>query len=95
LPTYQRLPRFSKDFAALTREERERLIAAVEKFVVDLRRGQFRAGLRVRGIQGAPGIFEMTWADCRATLEYAAEVKAGETHVIWRRVGGHDIYGEP
>jgi len=55
LPTYQRLPRFSKDFAALTREERERLIAAVEKFVVDLRRGQFRAGLRVRGIQGAPG----------------------------------------
>jgi hypothetical protein len=96
LPTYQRLSRFDQDFAALTREERERFIAALEKFVADLRRGRFRAGLRVRGIEGAPGIFDMTWApDGRATFEYRPEVKPGEPHIIWRRVGGHDVFAAP
>jgi hypothetical protein len=36
---------------------------AVRKFVRDLPSGAFRKGLRVKGIQGAEGIFEMTWAD--------------------------------
>jgi hypothetical protein len=96
LPTYERLPRFDKDFAALTREERERFSAAVEKFIADLRRGRFRAGLRVTGIEGAPGIFELMWAaDGRATFEYGPEVKPGERHFIWRRVGGHDVFSAP
>jgi hypothetical protein len=65
-------------------------------FVADLRRGRFRAGLRVRGVEGAPGIFEMTWApDGRATFEYGKEISPGEPHIIWRRVGGHDIFGAP
>jgi hypothetical protein len=50
----------------------------------------------VRGIEGAPGIFEMTWApDGRATFEYGKETTPGEPHIIWRRVGGHDIFGTP
>jgi len=70
----------------------------VTKFVEDLRRRPrpFRAGLRVKGIEGAPGIFEMTWEpDGRATFEYGDAVTHGEPHIIWRRVGSHQIFGEP
>ncbi|MFE2057543.1 hypothetical protein [Streptomyces sp. NPDC059446] len=35
----------------------------------------------------------MTWAhDGRATWQYGDEVRAGETHIRWRRVGGHEIF---
>ena len=96
MPTYQRLPRFDKDLARLSAEERKLFAEAVAKFVADLRQGQFRVGLRVRGIEGAPGIFEMTWApDGRATFEYGKEITPGEPHIIWRRIGGHDIFGTP
>jgi hypothetical protein len=69
----------------------------VRKFVADLGPGgKFRAGLRVKGVEGAEGIFELTWApDGRATFQYGASIKAGEPHVIWRRVGSHDIFSTP
>jgi hypothetical protein len=96
LPTYERLPRFDKDLERLSPEERERFAEAVARFVEDLRMGEFRAGLRVKGIQGAPGVFEMTWApDGRATFEYGDEITPGEPHVIWRRVGRHAVFAEP
>ncbi len=67
------------------------------QFVEDMRRGGgFRKGLRVRTVQGAVGIFEMTWADDgRATLMYGEAVIEGEPRVIWRRVGTHEIFGRP
>ena len=38
----------------------------------------------------------MTWADDgRATFEYGEEVRAGHPHIIWRRVGTHDILDNP
>jgi hypothetical protein len=57
---------------------------------------EFPAGLRVKGVQAAPGIFEMTWApDGRATFEYGDAVIPGEAHIVWHRVGGHEIFGSP
>ena len=72
-------------------------LAAVQQFVEDLQRDHgFRKGLRVKGVQGATGIFEMTWAaDGRATFEYGDEVTKGEPHVVWRRVGTHAIFKQP
>jgi len=36
----------------------------------------------------------MTWAkDGRATWQYGQELRAGEAHVIWRRIGSHEIFG--
>ena len=72
-------------------------LAAVTVFVQDLRghRG-FRKRLRVKGVKGAAGIFEMTWADDgRATFEYGKPVREGEAHIVWRRIGTHDIFTEP
>jgi hypothetical protein len=39
----------------------------------------------------------MTWAkDGQATWQYGQELKAGEVaHVIWRRIGSHEIFGGP
>jgi hypothetical protein len=55
------------------------------------------AKLRVRGVQSAPGIWEMTWSfagpDGRATFEWVAI--DGEPGIRWRRIGGHAIFGEP
>ena len=93
MPTYERLPRFIKDLGALSREQQLLFVAAVEKFVADLQAGKrFRKGLQVKGVQGSPGVYELTWADDgRATFSYGKPVRDGETHVIWHRVGTHDI----
>lgn len=66
-------------------------------FIADLSRdGHFRKGLRVRGVQGARNVYEMTWApNGRATFEYGDERIEGEPHVVWRRVGTHDIFDRP
>jgi hypothetical protein len=97
MPTFKTRPRFRKDFEQLSPDDKERFRQAVETFVEDLEGGgRLRSALRVKGIQGTHGIFEMTWAkDGRATFEYGAPVRAGQVHVIWRRVGSHGIFSSP
>jgi len=97
VPTYQRLPRFDQDWRSLGSVEQQRFRTAVARFIEDLEAGRrFRPGLRVKGVQGAADILEMTFApDGRATWQFGAEVKAGQAHVIWRRIGTHDIFRSP
>lgn len=97
MPTYAWLARFRADFEKLTPAQQAAFLLAVGQFVEDLRAGRpFRKGLRVKGIQGASGIFEMTWADDgRATFEYGEEIAKGDAHVIWRRVGTHSVFKRP
>ncbi len=66
-------------------------------FVEDLAAGRpFRKALRVKGVQGGGGVFEMTWApDGRATFEFGDPEREGHAHVVWRRVGTHAIFGQP
>jgi len=51
----------------------------------------------VKDVEGAPGVWEMTWSfagpDGRATFEWI-EIE-GETASRWRRIGGHAILGAP
>jgi hypothetical protein len=97
MPTYARLPRFDKDYAALNPADRQAFKLAVGKFVADISRGgEFRKGLRVRGVQGSPGVFEMTWADDgRATFQYGPNQLPGEPHIVWRRIGSHAVFVDP
>ena len=63
---------------------------------------RFPAALRVKAVEGAAGVFEMTWSyagpDGRATFEWA-EVASGdgtvEPMVRWRRIGTHEIFKRP
>jgi hypothetical protein len=98
MPTYELTDTFKKDLTALDAVDRERFYKAVQMFVEDLKSSdrRFRAGLRVKGVQGADGLFEMTWAgDGRGTFEYGKELRVGEPHIVWRRVGTHDIFSRP
>ena len=104
MPTYERSDSFRRDYKDLNREERERFKSVVkDEFVPDLeaieqgRQATFRGSLRVKPLQGNPGIWEMTWEgkDGRATFDYGPPQIPGLRHVRWRRVGGHDIFGSP
>lgn len=96
MPTHDELERFLRDYDRLTEEQKIAFATAVARFVADLRKGHLRAGLRVRGVQGAQGIYEMTWApDGRATFQYGEPVRDGEPRIIWRRIRAHDICREP
>ncbi len=96
MPTFERLDPFREQFERLTEEQKSAFRKAVRKFVEDLVRGHFRKGLRVKRVQGREGVWEMTWApDGRATFEFGQSVRNGEPHVIWRRIGGHEIFHNP
>ncbi len=96
MPTREVLASFFQDWADLTPQQQRAFKSALRKFVADLPSGRLRGGLRVKRVQGTGDIFELTWEkDGRATFQYRDEVRPGETHIIWRRVGTHDILGRP
>ncbi|MFJ4526520.1 hypothetical protein ACIP4Y_37390 [Streptomyces sp. NPDC088810] len=101
MPTYETTPRFTADLHRLTPAQRRRFFQTVAAFVEDLRTGgHFRAGLRVKRVQRASGIYELTWfmgagPAGRATWQYGPALRPGVQHVIWRRIGTHDILTGP
>jgi hypothetical protein len=98
VPTFERLARFDREFRRLPRELQRAFLAALPLLIEALRTKPpaFPPSLRVTRVQGSDGVWEMTFApDGRATFAYGDERVAGEPHVIWRRVGTHDVLSEP
>lgn len=96
MPTYQARPRFLRDFKALTDAQVAAWERALDLFITGLQRNRFDPSLRVKRVQGYPGVWEVTWGpDGRATFEYGQEIRSGEPHVIWRRIGTHDVFRRP
>ena len=96
MPTYAQTASFRRDHAALSPEQKAAFRRAVDHFIEDMLAGAFRKGLRVKGVKGAKGIYEMTWApNGRATFQYGSPEVEGAVHVIWRRIGTHDILDSP
>lgn len=95
MPSYERTRRFERDWKALTETDRKRFRTVFGRFDADLTGGAFRAGLRVKRVEGTDAVFEMTWApDGRATFEYGTPRGEG-AHVVWRRIGRHDVFRRP
>lgn len=106
---YERSNSFKADYRKLSASERQLLRDAVRVFneaadgIAAGTADAWPSQLRVRSVQGAAGVFEMTWSfsgpDGRATWEWGSVVDAesGERHraVRWRRVGGHAIFKRP
>lgn len=101
---FELTPAFEADWRRLSEEERNQFREVVrEAFhpACERRRSDPAApwptSLRVRDIEGAPGVWELTWSfsgpDGRATFEWL-DVD-GEPRVRWRRIGGHAIFREP
>jgi hypothetical protein len=69
MPTYDVLASFWRGWRSLTPQQQHAFLHVVEQFIADLRTGTFRPALRVKRIQGYPGVWELSWApDGRATL---------------------------
>jgi hypothetical protein len=96
VPTHAERERFLREYSRLTREQRKAFLAAVGLFVAGLGTQRFDQKLRIKRVQGQRGVWELTWApDGRATFEYGDPVRAGDPHIIWRRVGTHEIFRQP
>jgi hypothetical protein len=98
MPTRRILTAFWRDWDRLTPKQQRAFREAVAIFIADLARSEqsFDPRLRVKRMQGHPGVWEMSWApDGRATFEYGDEVHPGQAHIIWRRVGTHSIFKRP
>lgn len=96
MPTYDQTARFRRDFNSLSAQQQRAFLVAVRLLTGGFREGRFDPGLRLKRVQGHEGIWEITWApDGRATFAYGAEVRPGEPHIIWRRVGTHAIFRRP
>ncbi|MFB1042353.1 hypothetical protein [Streptomyces chrestomyceticus] len=97
MATFLLTPRFKRDFAKLAGTQRGRFERVVrEAFVPDLVKGAFRPGLRIKRVQATRDVWEMTWApDGRATWQYGEEIRPGEPHIVWRRIGTHDVFADP
>lgn len=52
--------------------------------------------LRVKSVEGAKGIWEMTWSwpDGRTTFEYA-DLRNEGLAILWRRIGGREVLRDP
>ena len=100
---YVVLDSFKADYKRLSRSERAlfkktlpAFVAACDRYAAYPSTG-WPASLRVKAVENAPGIFEMTWSfsgpDGRATFEWVEG--DGQLAVRWRRIGGHAILRGP
>jgi hypothetical protein len=94
VPTFESLARFDREFRRMPRELQAAFLAMLPTFIAALRASppSFPPALRVKRVQGRQDVWEITFApDGRATFAYGEEVIAGTPHLIWRRVGTHDV----
>ena len=89
--------RFRAEYERLSGTNRALFMLAVRQLVEDFRAGRKpRPSLRVKRVQDFPGVWELSWAaDGRATFEYGPERTEGQSHIIWRRIGSHEIFRNP
>ena len=101
---FETTPAFDADYRKLKAEHqvtfqdvvRTKFVPACDAYAEDPATPWPRS-LRVKSMQGARGILEMTWSfaspDGRATFELVTV--AGELRCRWRRVGDHDVFKSP
>jgi len=98
VPTFDRLALFKREYRRLTPEQQARFKVAVAKLIAALSQTPPRVPGEplVNPLAGHRGVYELRFApDGRATFTFAAAVRDGQPHVIWRRIGGHDVLDRP
>ena len=88
--------RLSKSEQRLVSEALAAFVAACDRYAADPT-AAWPSSLRVKNVEGAPGVLEMTWSfsgpDGRATFAWSQV--DGQLAVRWRRIGGHEIFSKP
>lgn len=87
---------FWQAYATLPGEVKEQAREAFRRFQEGAERPPFHPSLRIRRMQGHPGIWEG-----HVTLQYVftyhieQDPETGETTYVFRNIGTHDIYRRP
>ncbi len=100
---FQTTASFDSDYRRLSEAEVKLFWEALGAFVAACDRyasdssAKWPASLRVKDVEGAPGVREMTWSSSgpagRATFEWI-DID-GALGLRWRRTGGHSIFKRP
>ncbi len=99
-PRYSAPESFRREFRRLDPAMQQAFLAARDGLVAALKHHppEFAPHLRIKRVQGHPKIWELTYApDGRATFEYGEPKPEdpNDPHVVWRRLGTHDVLREP
>ena len=62
MPTHYESERFMREYFRLGEAQKLAFHRSIAMFLVDLRTRSFRPSLRVKGVAGQPGVYELTWA---------------------------------
>ncbi|MEX0783193.1 MAG: hypothetical protein WD557_11125 [Dehalococcoidia bacterium] len=93
MPTFHADERFWREYSRLSAAQQLTFLRAVRQLVATLQSGSFPPALRIKRFRGSADWWELTWApDGRALFRYGDEVRSGHPHIIWLRVGKHDIF---
>jgi hypothetical protein len=85
-----------REYLKLSVEQKLAFRNAVKEFVADLPGRSFRPSLRVKAYKGYPRVYKLTWApDGRALWTYGTGPRADDPHIIWLRIGTHEIFRDP
>jgi hypothetical protein len=100
---YVVLDSFKADYKRLSAAEQDLFKKALRAFIDACDRyatdpsARWPTSLRVKDVENAPGVLEMTWSftgpEGRATFEWVQI--DGQLAVRWRRIGGHAIFNKP
>ena len=98
MPTHAQKPAFMRDLKRLGSAQAALFERRLQEFVADLldmeqgRSTWFRRTLRVKKVQGFSDVYEMSWAsNGRATFAMGDPIVEGKLHIVWLRIGGHEI----
>jgi len=90
------LGRLTSSDYAIVRSKLGDFAAACDRYAGDPSM-KWPASLRVKPVEAAPGVFEVTFSfsgpDIRATFEWISI--EGELAVRWRRIGNHRVFNQP
>lgn len=98
MPTFDRLALFKREYRKLTPEQKDRFKVAVEKLVTALKQKppSLPGDPLIHPLSGHHGVYELRFApDGRATFTFGSPVRGSEPHIIWRRIGGHEVLERP
>ncbi|MBA3826288.1 MAG: hypothetical protein H0X24_20605 [Ktedonobacterales bacterium] len=96
MPKYDTLPGFMREFNKLSHEQQQLFLEAVRAIIVSLRLTQKLPGSPLIKKMTDYEIYEVRWApNGRATFHLEPDPSGNEMIVVWRHIGGHEIYKHP
>jgi hypothetical protein len=95
MPTFEADARFPAQYARLTPEQRAAFHRARRRMVAALEAGErVDARLGVKRFRSRPDWYELAWSgNGRALFRFGNPIPGRSgPHIIWLRIGTHDIY---